>query len=192
MAVPQPIERLSGPSLPGEMVVHTLRSRVAPTQGRLSLLARQEGKERDADFHAWLLEQADALRHRRYNCIHWCDLAEELEAMAAVDRREIKKYLKKLLVHLLKFRAQPHQLRRHHSWRKSIREAREDITDLIEDSPGIFQGKRDEFLAICYQRACADAAEETGILRDAFPRNCPWSFDQFMQSDFFPGINRST
>ena len=34
-------------------------------------------------------------------------------------------------------------------WHKMIGEAREDISDLSEDSPGIFQRKRDEILVVC-------------------------------------------
>jgi hypothetical protein len=142
----------------------------------------------DDDYHGWLLAQASLLRSERRDSLDGSNLAEELEAMAAAQRREIKKHLKKLLAHLLKFKAQPDELNRYHSWRKSIREAREEIIDMIEDSPGIFQGKRDEFLAISYQRACVDAGEDTGLAVEAFPANCPWSFDQIMDADFFPGM----
>lgn len=146
----------------------------------------------DDDYYGWLLAQASLLRSERHDSLDWSNLAEELEAMAAAQRREIKKHLKKLLAHLLKFKAQPSELNRHHSWRKSIREAREDINDLIEDSPGIFQGKQDEFLAKSYQRACVDASEDTGLTIDDFPGNCPWSFDQIMDADFFPGVIQRT
>jgi len=144
----------------------------------------------DDDYSGWLLAQASLLRSERHDSLDWSNLAEELEAMAAAQRHKIKKQLKRLLAHLLKFKAQPAELNRYHSWRKSIREAREQISDLIEDSPGIFQGKRDEFLAISYQRACLAAGEDTGLAIDAFPSSCPWSFDQIMDADFFPGAIR--
>lgn len=140
----------------------------------------------DDDFNGWLLDQAAALRNRNTtSTLDWDRVAEELEAMAARDRREIKKHLKKLLLHLLKFKAQPQELNRHHSWRTSVREAREDISDLLEESPGIFQGRIDEVVAQCYGRARAAASDETGMPLAAFPDACPWSFDQIMIDDFF-------
>lgn len=140
----------------------------------------------ESDFHGWLLDQASKLRSQRYRSLDWSNLAEELEAMAAQQRREIKKHLKKLLAHLLKFKLQPDELSHHHSWRSSIREAREDINDILEDSPGIFQGKRDEVLATCYKRARTLASDETDLPLGSFPETCPWSFDQIMREDFFP------
>lgn len=142
----------------------------------------------DDDFHRWLLDQAAALRDRRVSSLDWERLAEELEAMAAQDRRTIKKNLKKLLVHLLKFKAQPDELHRHHSWRKSVREAREDISDLLEESPGIFQGNLDEVLTTCYERARAEASDDTHLPLKAFPESCPWSFEQIMRDDFYPSL----
>jgi hypothetical protein len=97
-----------------------------------------ENRRSEVDVHAWLLDQADALRSRRPDRLDWDALAGELEDMAARDRRELKARLKKLLAHLLKWRCQPEELpRRQHSWRKSIKEAREDIRDMIDDMPSL-------------------------------------------------------
>ena len=67
----------------------------------------------EGDFHEWLLAQASALRHQRYDLLDPGNLAEELEAIAAAQRREIRKHLKKLLAHLLNFTVQPGELNRH-------------------------------------------------------------------------------
>jgi len=146
----------------------------------------------DDDFHGWLLAQAAALRQQHHFLLDWQHLAEELEAMAARDRRELKERLKNLLLHLLKLKFQPGELHRHHSWRSSVREAREQISDILEDSPGIFQGKRDAVLASAYSRARDKAADDSGLAIDLFPVECPWSFDQIMQHDFFPGTPRDS
>ena len=111
------------------------------------------------DFHGWLLDQAAALRARDYESLDWDHLAEELELMGARERRELRSELKILLLHLLKLKFQPGQLHRHHSWRNSIVEAREQIADITKDSPGIFQGKRDDVLAMC---TCARVIKQRG------------------------------
>jgi hypothetical protein len=119
------------------------------------------------------------------------NLAEELEAMAADQRRELRNHLRKLLLHLLKLKTRPSEMHLHNSWRVSIREARHDIEDLLEIAPGIFQGKQEEVMSVCYARARALAGDATGLGVRAFPAECPWSFDQVMKSDFFPGVSRS-
>ena len=87
----------------------------------------------DTDFHGWLLDQAAALRARDHEALDWDHLAEELELMGARERRELRSELKILLLHLLKLKFQPGQLHRHHSWRNSIVEAREQIADITKD-----------------------------------------------------------
>src|ERR1700730_17973075 len=52
------------------------------------------------EFYDWLLDQASALRNRQFNSLDCDNLAEELEAMAAEQRREIRKHLTNLLLHL--------------------------------------------------------------------------------------------
>ncbi len=111
--------------------------------------------------------------------------------MAAAERRALKNQLKRLLLHLLKMRDQPDQLHRHGSWRQSIRDARQQIEDLLADSPGIFQGKTDQVLAMAYKRARVDASEETKLPLKNFSEQCPWSFDEVIREDFFPGSSQS-
>lgn len=144
-----------------------------------------------ADFHKWLLDQAAILNERQPDLIDWKHIAEELEAMAAGERRTLRKQLKRLLLHLLKMREQPEQLSRHGAWRRSIRDARDEIEYILEDSPGIFQGRTDESLADAYGRARETASEETKLPLKNFPERCPWSYEHIMRRDFFPGSSQS-
>jgi Domain of unknown function DUF29 len=145
----------------------------------------------DQDFHGWLLDQAAALRARNYESIDWDHLAEELETMGARERRELRNHLKNLLLHLLKFKFQPSEVHRHHSWRNSVNEAREQIAYILADSPGIFQGKRDELVAEVYAYARRKAADQTNLPLDTFPPECPWTYEQIMELDFFPGVTKT-
>jgi hypothetical protein len=144
----------------------------------------------EADFHAWLLDQVAALRARDYESLDWEHLAEELEGMAARDKRRVEKHFRKLLLHLLKFKFEPEEQHRHKSWRDSINTAREDVEDMLAESPGIFQGKPDEVVAKAYRRARRKAVDQSGLPPSRFPEICPWTYDQIMTENFFPDVTK--
>jgi hypothetical protein len=84
------------------------------------------------DLFAWLLDQASALRERRCSSLDYDNLAEELEAVALRHKHE---RFRILLGHLLKWVYQP--THRSNSWKPSIREAKIEIRDLLEDLPSL-------------------------------------------------------
>jgi hypothetical protein len=157
-----------------------------PQTGAAIVVKYEPSVDRDLNYYAWLENQAVALRTRQRASLDWDKLAEELEAMAASERREGKKQLKNLLAHLLKWSFQSDELsRRAHSWRRTVREAREELNDLLEDSPGLITPLKDAFAKV-YDRARNMAADDTGLPLDRFPTVCPWNFDQVIVEDFWP------
>ena len=137
----------------------------------------------DKDFHGWLLDQAALLRNEQYGLLDRNNLAEELEAMAARDRRTMRKQLKRLLAHLLKYLVQPDMTEHHESWRRSIRNARQEISDMLKESPGIFQGKEDDVFSEAYDRAREDASDETHLPLRRFPEYCIWTLPQALTDE---------
>src|SRR5271170_7435818 len=87
------------------------------------------------DFVAWLEDQAGRARRGEVEGLDLENIAEELEGMARGDRREIRNQLTVLLVHLLKYVAQPR--RRSSSWLATVGEQRTQITTVIDDSPSL-------------------------------------------------------
>ena len=140
----------------------------------------------DQDFNAWLLGQAAALRERDYEAIDWDNLAEEIEAMARSERREVKNRLTIILIHLLKLKFEQGQMGHRHGWRSSVIEQRRQIANTLEVSPGLFQGKREEVLVKAYGDARRDAALESQLPTTTFPEECPWLYEQVMDTEFFP------
>ncbi len=139
---------------------------------------------KEADFHAWLLDQADKLRTGQLISLDCEDLAEELEAMARKDRLELRSRLQNLLSHLLKWAYEPSH--RGKSWIATINESRDRIHDLLEESPSL----NNELTALftesrAYHRAVREATVDTeGKLQ--FPQQCPWSLDAVLDADFLP------
>lgn len=87
------------------------------------VLERQETLY-DQDLLAWVEQQAAQLRAGQLDRLDVAHLIEELEAMAGKLRRELKKCLRILLAHLLKWQFQPR--RRSRSWAATIAEQRPD------------------------------------------------------------------
>ena len=135
------------------------------------------------DLHAWSLEQAALLRARRTEGLDWDHLAEELEAMVGRDRRELKSRLRVILLHLLKWQAQP--ARRGASWRKSLRTQRRHIRDLLQESPSL----RPQVPGLgleAYPDAVKDAVDDTGLPIGRFPVDCPYAADDVLAEAYVP------
>jgi len=144
---------------------------------------------REVDFSGWLGAQAEALRSRSVSAVDWDGIAEELEAMAKRDERDLIGHLKNLFVHLLKWGWQPRK--RSSSWENSIDESREQIADLLADSPSLkTESRMQQFIETAYERARRRAGKEMKLKKKGwkglFPTTRPWSFDDFMTEDFLP------
>lgn len=135
----------------------------------------------DADFAAWSEAQAIALERRDLDAIDWDNIAEEIASLGRSDRREIRSRLEIPLIHLLKWRFQPQA--RSPSWRSSIRESRDKIADLIEESPSLAD-RPAAYLDSACARARTAGADETGLAD--LPAVCPWTIEQILAADFWP------
>jgi Domain of unknown function DUF29 len=135
----------------------------------------------ESDLYEWTKEQADALRRRAPNELDWDNLAEEIESLGTSQRSEIRSRLKVLLLHLLKWKYQPEW--RCGSWRGSVREARDQIDDVLDDNPSLRRYPA-ECLPKAYARARLKALDETCLL--SLPEACPWTIDQILDGDFLP------
>lgn len=144
----------------------------------------------DDDFNGWLLDQAAALRSRNTSALDWDHLAEELDAMAAVERRELLRRLTTLFAHLLKMQCQP-EVRRERSRKLTIVRSRIEIKRLLDSSPGL-KGQLVELIAAAYtdsrHEAGVDIRLERGQWEQMFPVSCPWTLEQILDPDYYPSI----
>ena len=138
----------------------------------------------ETDFYLWTQQQADLLRQAQFNRIDLDlgNIAEEIESMGKRDRRSISSYVQNVLLHLLKWRYQPEQ--RGASWRLSIENARDQILNLLDESPSL-KSEMDKFATKEYQRALRNAAGETGLPLTTFPEQCPFTVEQII-GDWWP------
>jgi hypothetical protein len=134
----------------------------------------------DTDLLAWAEQQVAHLRAGQFDQLDVEHVIEELEAMAGKLRRELKNRLRVLLAHLLKWQAQPK--RRSRSWAATIAEQRDQIDSLLEENPSLRQNL-DEVARSAYPRAIRLAAIDTGLPRQAFPAELPYTAAQILGDD---------
>jgi hypothetical protein len=135
------------------------------------------------DFYAWTQAQAAALRAKDVAALDLEHLAEEIEALGNEQRHAVRSHLRVLLWHLLKWAYQPDH--RSTSWRTSIRNARAEITDRLDDSPSL-RPHVPALLTAAYRQARGLATDETGLPLATFPKACPWTIAQVLDEDFWP------
>jgi cation transport regulator ChaB len=143
----------------------------------------------DTDYHAWLACQARAMREGRLEAIDTSNLAEELEDMARSVKKALKSQLVRLIAHLLKWSVQKDYRQRNpsagHRWLASIRNARDEIKEDLDESPSL-KSYLPAVFEKAYRAAVNSAIEDTGLADTVFPSRCPWPLDDILTDDFLP------
>ena len=146
----------------------------------------------EADYAAWARRHVDLLRAGRFSEMDVEHLSQELSDMGKSERRELESRLLILLAHLLKWEYQYHALSERwrefkgDSWRETIVEQRKQLAVLLRQSPGLKPVVAETILA-AYRDALDLASKETRLPPETFPARCPYSAEQLLNDDFYPG-----
>ena len=139
--------------------------------------------EYDRDFYAWTLHNAELLRHRKFSDLDIENMAEEIESMGKRDKRQLINRLSVLLSHLLKWQHQP--IRRNKSWELTIKEQRNKVFELLEESPSL-KHELELKINVAYNNSIVMAAKQTALDLSSFPLSCPFTIEQCLNDQFFP------
>jgi hypothetical protein len=125
----------------------------------------------DRDLALWYADTLIKLKAGELQGLDINHLIEEIESLAARDRRELKNRLKVLLAHLLKriYTASPKYYR---GWENTIDEQREQLQDILSQSPSLhtyFESVFDEV----WQRALKQVRNDYPQIN--FPDQWPFS-----------------
>ncbi len=141
-----------------------------------------------SDSHAWLLAQAEALRKvaaLRPNLpipIDWEGIAEELEAVAAAQRNELKSRLLVLMQHLMKLAHVP-MIEPRNGWQRTVREQRDRLGFLFEESPSL-RPRAAEEAGRLWPKARREVVADYRLR--SLPERCPWTIEQILAEDWWP------
>ena len=134
------------------------------------------------DLAAWAAHQANLIKLGKFNELDFENLMEEMQAMSRKEHRELLRRMGILIAHLLKWEFQPTY--QGNSWRRTIIDQRQEITDLLEDSPSLRNHFDDtEWFNKAWQRGTQQAQNETGI--KTLPPQPIWTIDEILNKDFF-------
>ena len=139
--------------------------------------------DHEADFLVWTSAQIELLRSKQFDRLDLENIIEELESMARAERREFKRHIEQLMMHLLKCKLQPEVISG--IWLGTIREHRYRIADFLEDMPSL-KPTLDDAVEEAYVHAATLAACETGLPKSAFPGSIPFTKDQLLDEDYLP------
>ena len=148
------------------------RVRVRETDGSL------EGSSLyDRDFAKWVERQVELLRAAGTTSLDVPNLIEELEGLTKRDERALGSQLKRIMAHMLKQRHQPQRASR--SWIDSIENGREEIADILEQSPSL-RRTLPGLMSKSYPRAVAQAARNTRLPVETFPDSPPFTLEEVL------------
>jgi len=143
------------------------------------------------DFSSWAQKHIELLKSGQFSEIDVQHLIEELSDMGKSERNELESRLTVLLAHLLKWQFQYAQLADKwkefdgRSWRYTIIEQRNRIAKRLQKSPSL-KASLPETLREAYVDAVELAADETGLLFEIFPEECPYALEEILDKEYYP------
>ncbi len=135
----------------------------------------------EKDLASWVAEQASHLRNKEFDKIDLENFIDEFEGIVKRDKRSMKSYFEILLTHMLKWQYQPSK--RSSSWYASIRNSRDEINGIIEDSPSL-KNNMELAYETAWKKGRKHALEETGLKNSELPKICPWDLKDALQMKF--------
>lgn len=91
-------------------------------------------------------------------------LDELIDSMSKIAIREMRSHLLIIMIHILKWKYQPHK--RSRSWYKSILNARFEIDEVQEETPSVTKKAIEFEWEKVFKKAVSQSADEMGMSRD--------------------------
>jgi hypothetical protein len=132
----------------------------------------------DRDLYSWAVEQAALLRAGRLAEADVLNIADEIDDVGNEQYAKLESALRVILLHLLKWDHQPE--RRSRSWVASIRVQRHHVARVLRKNPGL-RARTDEAVTEAYETARIEATAQTMLEEDAFPYECPYSWEELLE-----------
>jgi len=140
----------------------------------------------ETDALIWTETQIALLRAGQFDQLDLENIISELGYQVRKDKNEVASRLCGLMTHLLKYQFQTQ--RRSRSWVSTIIQHRIAILGIFNQMPSL-RPHIDEYVAYYYPKAARAAARETKLPHTVFPAENPYTVEQILDEEFFPGEN---
>lgn len=137
----------------------------------------------DEDLYAWAYEQAQLLRLGRFSEIDLVNIIEEIEGLGSESRLMLGFHYRDLIAALLEWEFMPGS--RTSELKKTILDARFGIQQEESDSRSL-RDAADRSVRESYGDALTLVEATTGLSRDHFPLECPYSIEMLRDLDGYP------
>ncbi len=137
------------------------------------------------DVYAWAQRQVELLRAEDFEHVDWNNLIEEIDSVGIEQLHKVESHLIRLLQHLLKWQYQPSKRATGRSWQLTIVEQRGRLRRVLRKNPSL-RARVPDIIADIYPDAVQLAVVETGLAKQTFPTDCPYTLDQIMDDEFWP------
>ena len=137
----------------------------------------------EKDFCAWSFEQAEYLKKGHIHELDIENLAEEIESLGKSERSAIDSLIRVWLIHMLKKEFTPEKQGNSRSWEMSIFNSSLSLNKRLKQCPSL-KKYAEECVLEEYEDAKQMAAleSEVRIKDDRFPRKCPWTIDEILDT----------
>ncbi len=142
----------------------------------------------DKDYSLWLEETIKQLRLKEFSEVDLENLIEELESMGRSDKRTLKSLLTRLFEHLLKIGYLDSEREYNtNKWKVEIRTFRQQIADLLNDSPNL-KNYLESIFEECYNRARKNMIDLTGLSSQVFPDTPISNIQETLDENWLPTL----
>ncbi|NES23887.1 MAG: DUF29 domain-containing protein [Symploca sp. SIO3E6] len=136
------------------------------------------------DEYLWLEETISLLKAHSLEELDLEHLIEELESLGKRDLNKVRSLLRQIMVHLLLLEYwQEEQERNYRHWKGEVTAFRADLRDALTTS---LENKLKEDLESIYRTPLKIVLQKTGLSSNTIPDNCPYSFAQLFNDNWYP------
>jgi hypothetical protein len=137
------------------------------------------------DIHLWFMENAKLLKQNKFDLVDINHVVEELESMGRSECDKLEILFTILFLHLLKLKYQSFYEVGIRSWILSVKEHRRRIERHLAKNPSL-KGHMKDIIQAAYEDARFEAARETGLKEEVFPKKMPFTVEQALKDNWFP------
>jgi hypothetical protein len=139
----------------------------------------------EEDFYLWTQRQAELLRQGRFADVDLEHLIEEIEDLGSSQRHAVESHVQNIVHHLLKLQFSPAVPPRH-GWEVTVLAQRIQLRRRLTTTLRNHIAANLPQLHADARRLAVKDLRQDSVPADSLPVDCPYTFDQILDSDWLP------